>query len=57
MQAAGAESQFPFLFASDTALSVGGVLAPPSASRHDADNRNLFIVGPDGRSRNARRRS
>ena len=49
MQAAWArESQFPFLFASDSNLAVArqyGALA----SRAGLTNRNLFIVGPDGR--------
>ena len=49
MQAAWArESEFPFLFASDTGTAVGrqyGALA----SRPGMTNRNLFVVGPDGR--------
>ncbi len=42
------DSEFPFLFASDTSTAVGrqyGALA----SRAGMTNRNLFIVGPDGR--------
>jgi len=42
------DSQFPFLFASDTNTAVArayGALAP----RAGMTNRNLFIVGPDGR--------
>src|SRR5438874_2662601 len=42
------DSQFPFLFASDTSLAVArqyGALA----TRGAMTNRNLFIVGPDGR--------
>ena len=42
------DSEFPFLFASDSALAVArqyGALAEyPGLS-----NRNLFVVGPDGR--------
>src|SRR6478752_431715 len=49
MQAAWArESQFPFLFASDSNTAVArqyGALAP----RAGMTNRNLFVVGPDGR--------
>jgi peroxiredoxin Q/BCP len=49
MQASWArDSEFPFLFASDTATAVGrqyGALA----SRPGMTNRNLFVVGPDGR--------
>ncbi len=42
------ESQFPFLFASDTGLAVSrqyGAMSP----RGTSSNRNLFVVGPDGR--------
>ena len=42
------DSQFPFLFLSDRDGAVGrmyGATAPNRAM----DNRNLFIVGPDGR--------
>ena len=42
------DSQFPFLFASDSNTAVArayGALAP----RAGMTNRNLFIVGPDGR--------
>jgi peroxiredoxin Q/BCP len=49
MQASWArDSEFPFLFASDTGATVGrqyGALA----SRPGVTNRNLFVVGPDGR--------
>jgi peroxiredoxin Q/BCP len=49
MQGAWArESQFPFLFASDSNTAVArqyGALAP----RAGMTNRNLFVVGPDGR--------
>jgi len=49
MQAAWAkESQFPFLFASDTNTAVGRAYGA-LASRAGLTNRNLFIVGPDGR--------
>jgi peroxiredoxin Q/BCP len=42
------DSQFPFLFASDANVAVAtqyGALA----SRANMTNRNLFVVGPDGR--------
>jgi peroxiredoxin Q/BCP len=42
------DSEFPFLLASDTGTSVAkryGALA----SRSGLTNRNLFVVGPDGR--------
>src|SRR6185295_17747411 len=42
------DSEFPFLFASDSALAVarkyGAVADVPGLT-----NRNLFVVGPDGR--------
>ena len=49
MQASWArDSEFPFLFASDSGAVVGrmyGALAP----RPNLTNRNLFVIGPDGR--------
>ncbi len=42
------DDEFPFLMASDADLSVGkmyGALAP----RPGLTNRNLFVVGPDGK--------
>ncbi|HZA98880.1 MAG TPA: redoxin domain-containing protein [Gemmatimonadales bacterium] len=42
------DSEFPFLFASDSGTAVArryGALA----SRPGMTNRNLFVVGPDGR--------
>jgi len=42
------DSEFPFLFASDTGAAVGrryGALASDAGMT----NRNLFVVGPDGR--------
>jgi peroxiredoxin Q/BCP len=42
------DSEYPFLFASDSALAVGrqyGALAKEAA----LTNRNLFVVGPDGK--------
>ncbi|MCI0432468.1 MAG: peroxiredoxin family protein [Gemmatimonadetes bacterium] len=42
------DDQFPFLMASDADLTVGkafGALSP----RGPTTNRNLFVVGPDGR--------
>jgi peroxiredoxin Q/BCP len=42
------DSEYPFLFASDSALAVarqyGALASEPGLS-----NRNLFVVGPDGR--------
>lgn len=51
MQAAWArESQFPFLFASDSGLAVGRAYGAIYSGRGvTLTNRNLFIVGPDGR--------
>ncbi len=49
MQAAWArESEFPFLFASDSGAVVGRAYGA-LASRPPITNRNLFVVGPDGR--------
>ena len=49
MQAAWArESEFPFLFASDSNTAVGRMYGA-LASRAGLTNRNLFVVGPDGR--------
>ena len=42
------DAQFPFLFASDSNLAVGRAYGAMS-SRGSSTNRNLFIVGPDGR--------
>ena len=42
------DSEYPFLFASDSSLAVGrqyGALA----SHPGLTNRNLFVVGPDGK--------
>jgi peroxiredoxin Q/BCP len=42
------DSEYPFLFASDSAIAVGrqyGALA----SHPGMTNRNLFVVGPDGK--------
>jgi peroxiredoxin Q/BCP len=40
------DAEFPFLFASDTGGVVGKAYG---ASRGTLDNRNLFVVGPDGK--------
>jgi peroxiredoxin Q/BCP len=49
MQAAWArESEFPFLFASDSNTTVGRAYGA-LAQRAGMTNRNLFVVGPDGR--------
>ena len=42
------DSEFPFLFASDSATAVGRMYGA-LASRPGSTNRNLFVVGPDGR--------
>ena len=42
------DAEFPFLFAGDTG-SVVGKLYGAFASRYSVDNRNLFVVGPDGK--------
>ena len=42
------DSEFPFLFASDTGLLVGKMYGALN-SRGTSDNRNLFVVGPDGK--------
>ncbi len=39
------DAEFPFLFASDSGGVVGKTYG---ASRGQLDNRNLFVVGPDG---------
>lgn len=42
------DAEFPFLFASDTNTAVGRMYGA-LASRPGVTNRNLFVVGPDGR--------
>ncbi|MBI4541935.1 MAG: redoxin domain-containing protein [Gemmatimonadetes bacterium] len=42
------DAEFPFLFASDTGTVVGRMYGA-LASRPGMTNRNLFVVGPDGR--------
>jgi peroxiredoxin Q/BCP len=42
------DAEYPFLFASDTGLAVGKAYGALS-SRGSSTNRNLFVVGPDGR--------
>jgi peroxiredoxin Q/BCP len=42
------DSEFPFLFASDSGTMVGKMYGA-LASRPNLTNRNLFVVGPDGR--------
>ena len=42
------DAEFPFLFASDTGTVVGKMYGA-LASRPGITNRNLFVVGPDGR--------
>jgi thioredoxin-dependent peroxiredoxin len=42
------DAEFPFLFASDTGTVVGKMYGA-LASRAGLTNRNLFVVGPDGR--------
>lgn len=49
MQASWArDSEFPFLFASDSGTVVGRMYGA-LATRPSMTNRNLFVVGPDGR--------
>ena len=42
------DAEFPFLFASDTGTVVGKAYGA-LASRAGMTNRNLFVVGPDGK--------
>ena len=42
------DDEFPFLFASDTGGVVGKMYGAHVAQR-GLDNRNLFVVGPDGK--------
>jgi peroxiredoxin Q/BCP len=42
------DSEFPFLFASDTGTVVGKAYGA-LASRAGMTNRNLFVLGPDGK--------
>ena len=42
------DDQFQFLMASDSALAVGRAYGALS-TRGSSTNRNLFVVGPDGR--------
>ncbi|HEV8303668.1 MAG TPA: redoxin domain-containing protein [Gemmatimonadales bacterium] len=42
------DAEFPFLFASDTGTVVGKMYGA-LASRAGVTNRNLFVVGPDGK--------
>ena len=42
------DAQYPFLFASDTGSAVGKAYGAFN-SQYKVDNRNLFVVGPDGR--------
>ncbi len=41
------DSEFPFVFASDTGLHVSQAYG--AVSRYNSSNRNLFIIGPDGK--------
>lgn len=43
-----ADEDFPFLMASDTDTKVGALYGA-KADRPGLDNRNLFVIGPDGR--------
>ena len=42
------DAEFPFLFASDSGSVVGKMYGAFSV-RGNSDNRNLFVVGPDGK--------
>jgi peroxiredoxin Q/BCP len=44
-----AEEDFPFLFASDAGLQVANQYGAVGRAGAGATNRNLFVVGPDGR--------
>jgi len=43
------DDQFQFLLASDAAAKVGHMYGAFVPQRPDITNRNLFVVGPDGR--------
>src|SRR4051812_13015245 len=43
------DSEFPFLFASDSATAVGRQYGALATEAPGLTNRNLFVVGPDGR--------
>ena len=43
------DSEFPFLFASDTGTAVARRYGALAERRPGLTNRNLFVVGPDGR--------
>src|SRR2546427_11158038 len=42
------DAEYPYLFASDTGSAVGKAYGAFNA-QYKLDNRNLFVVGPDGR--------
>ena len=42
------DADYPFLFAGDTGSAVGKAYGAFNA-QYKLDNRNLFVVGPDGR--------
>ena len=42
------DAEYPYLFASDTGSTVGRAYGAFNA-QYKLDNRNLFVVGPDGR--------
>jgi len=42
------DADYPFLFASDTGSAVGKAYGAFKA-QYKLDNRNLFVVGPDGK--------
>jgi peroxiredoxin len=42
------DDEFPFLMLSDTGSVVGKVYGAFNA-RYNVDNRNLFVIGPDGK--------
>ena len=44
----GRDAEFPFLFASDSG-SVVGKMYGAFNTRYGIDNRNLFVIGPDGK--------
>src|SRR2546422_7468785 len=42
------DAEYPYLFASDTGSTVGKAYGAFNA-QYKLDNRNLFVVGPDGK--------
>ena len=51
------DSEYPFLFASDSATAVARQYGALASEAPGLTNRNLFVVGPDGRIAYGRFRS